>query len=286
MLSNYHSSQWVHMTTDSHHVSRTDNGFTLIELSIVLVIIGLIVGGILMGNDLIKQAQLRSVVSSLEKYDTAVQTFTLKYHCVPGDCTTATNFWPQDVGCLYSPDRTTKRQDTCNGDGNGQIGNCTDGLTDPHCVEAFRFWQQLSNAQLVGDVFTGNGVNAPIEAKPGVNVPRVPIRDGGVSMFYIDKSTYAFNPDGTPNILGHYWNVGSENSDGTLSDMLFSGPEAYSIDTKIDDGNGLTGKVIGSYNLAVKPCYDNNGLYHSSDNVQKWFGGVSVGCALYVKATF
>src|SRR5476649_123700 len=60
-------------------------GFTLIELSIVLVIIGLIVGGVLTSRDLIAAAQIRAQISQIEKYQTAVNTFRGKYGYLPGD---------------------------------------------------------------------------------------------------------------------------------------------------------------------------------------------------------
>jgi prepilin-type N-terminal cleavage/methylation domain-containing protein len=46
-------------------------GFTLIEMSIVLVVIGLIVGGVLVGRDLIRAAGVRATVTQIEKYSTA-----------------------------------------------------------------------------------------------------------------------------------------------------------------------------------------------------------------------
>lgn len=46
-----------------HH--RAHTGFTLVEVSIVLVIIGLIVGGVLVGVDLIKQAELRAATKQI-----------------------------------------------------------------------------------------------------------------------------------------------------------------------------------------------------------------------------
>ncbi len=61
-------------------------GFTLIELSIVMVIIGLIIGGILVGRDLINSAASRAYISQLQTYNTAVNAFKLKYGCLPGDC--------------------------------------------------------------------------------------------------------------------------------------------------------------------------------------------------------
>src|ERR1700712_2724582 len=60
-------------------------GFTLIELSIVLVIIGLIVGGVLVGQDLVRAAAVRAQISQIEKYNTAVNTFYGKYGYLPGD---------------------------------------------------------------------------------------------------------------------------------------------------------------------------------------------------------
>jgi prepilin-type N-terminal cleavage/methylation domain-containing protein len=62
-----------------------ERGFTLIELCIVLVIIGLIVGGVLVGRDLISAAAVRAQVSQIEKYNTAVNTFRAKYGALPGD---------------------------------------------------------------------------------------------------------------------------------------------------------------------------------------------------------
>ena len=60
-------------------------GFTLIEISIALVIIGLIVGGILTGGDLIDAATQRAQIAQIEKYHTAVRTFQGKYGHLPGD---------------------------------------------------------------------------------------------------------------------------------------------------------------------------------------------------------
>ena len=64
-------------------------GFTLVELSIVLVIIGLIIGGVLVGRDLISAAGVRAQVSQIEKFNTAVNTFSGKYGYLPGDISAA-----------------------------------------------------------------------------------------------------------------------------------------------------------------------------------------------------
>lgn len=94
--------------------------FTLIELSIVLVIIGLVVGGILVGRDLIEIAGARKLMSQMEQYQVAVTAFKLKYNCIAGDCSKATQFGLGTNGngdgyigslsgssCLASADQTT-----------------------------------------------------------------------------------------------------------------------------------------------------------------------------------
>jgi len=65
-------------------------GFSLLELSIVLVIIGLIAGGIVAGSSMIRAAELRAVLTELTQYQTATNTFRDKYLGLPGDLRNAT----------------------------------------------------------------------------------------------------------------------------------------------------------------------------------------------------
>ena len=58
---------------------KRESAFSLVELSIVLVILGLLVGGILGGQSLIKAAELRSITSDIESYRVAVNSFKIKY---------------------------------------------------------------------------------------------------------------------------------------------------------------------------------------------------------------
>lgn len=71
-----------------------NSGFTLLELSIVIVIIGLIVAGISAGQSLVRQAQLRQFTSNINQYKVAINSFTLQYDALPGDMDNTTSYWP------------------------------------------------------------------------------------------------------------------------------------------------------------------------------------------------
>lgn len=68
-------------------------GFSLVELSIVLVILGLLTGGILAGQSLIRASELRSVSTELQRYSSAIYSFRDQYMALPGDMLNATSFW-------------------------------------------------------------------------------------------------------------------------------------------------------------------------------------------------
>src|SRR5476649_1014388 len=90
-------------------------GFTLVELSIVLVIIGLIIGGVLVGRTLIEAAAVRAQIAQIEQFKTAVNTFRTKYNALPGDMLNAT---ATAVGM------TSRSGQPGDGDGNGIIESC------------------------------------------------------------------------------------------------------------------------------------------------------------------
>jgi len=74
-------------------LSKNSKGFTLVELSIVIVIIGLIVAGVVGGQALVRQSKLRSIITDHQKISTAMNAFKLEYNYLPGDIPNATSYW-------------------------------------------------------------------------------------------------------------------------------------------------------------------------------------------------
>jgi len=114
---------------------RERSAFTLIELSIVLIIISLIVGGIIGGKSLIKSAKLKSIISEVNGFKTAINIYQDNYDYLPGDHPTTDSYWPTD--CITFSSRP------CNGNGNGYIGK----QYTPYAVEVVRMWEHLSLAE-------------------------------------------------------------------------------------------------------------------------------------------
>lgn len=108
------------MNSNINHNIRK-GAFTLIELAVVIVLIGFIIGGVLVGRDMIKSSEIRRAVSSLEAVATGVNTFKIKYNCLPGDCANATEF----MGSNYT--QLLNVFCTGNGDGNGLIDHWSPG---------------------------------------------------------------------------------------------------------------------------------------------------------------
>jgi prepilin-type N-terminal cleavage/methylation domain-containing protein len=219
------------------HQSR--GGFTLIELSIVLVIIGLIVGGVLVGRDLIKAAELRSVITDKERFQTAVNTFRGKYDCLPGDCMNATTYFGTNPGC---PDSNDNTGGTCNGNGDGQIDN--EGWAPGKVYEPTRFWQQLGEAGLVAGTFTGwfQGYLQPNSSA----VSRLPTG----AIWWPNNEIGAWY-----GIQDNYLNLAQVTGEAWAPSI--SANDAYQLDRKIDDGNPNTGTMIAidGYNISGGAWY-------------------------------
>jgi len=234
-------------------------GFTFIELTIVLVIIALIIGAILMGQTLIRSAQLRSVMDDVDGYKKAVILFKDQYHELPGDMPNATAFWGSAAGCPTPTQTNIAQVATCNGNGDGVIGpNYTGGsLSAPWYTlaaeEIYTAWQQLADAGLIKGSYTGTAsFTYPYSNLPGINFPSSKIPKAGYILRYIQPlgatTGVAFQANyrhvimfgmPSPSPVDRWYPL-------TVAPLFpaLTPVEAMSIDQKIDDGMPGTGNVL------------------------------------------
>ncbi|MFO1242183.1 MAG: prepilin-type N-terminal cleavage/methylation domain-containing protein [Rickettsiales bacterium] len=229
-----------------------NRGFTLLEVSIVIVIVGLLIGGIVVGKNLIRSSEIKSVGEDVEKYSAAITLFKTQYTALPGDMKNATQFWGAVAGAVgigsdatcdaYFDATQTPRTLTCNGNGNGRLE-----APNQYWYEVWYAWQHLSNAELIQGQYSGQGKAAPgsginMVAIPGVNAP----------LSKVHSLTYAILSEGTVNnpadsqrYVGAYGNVIRIGGVTEVDDIILTPAESYEIDAKIDDGLPGTGLLRG-----------------------------------------
>jgi hypothetical protein len=200
-------------------IKKTSTAFTLVELSIVLLIIGLIIGGITAGSSLIQQAKLKAVISEIKQHQSEYNIFKVQFNYRAGDMPNAFQFWgatcgTNDIGLATS----------CNGNADGVVFNG---------AEANHAWIHLDLAGIT----PGNYIAAAsLTASQTIGVT-VPASKYGNSSGYIIRNIGYYNSN---------FNAALEFGNCTQTPFcnvnLYSSTEAYNVDSKIDDGLAGQGK--------------------------------------------
>ena len=197
----------------------TEAGFTLVEIAIVLVIIGLLLGGILKGQEMITQAKIKNVINDFNGITVAITSYQDRYRALPGDDPNAAARWT-----IQAP---------ANGNGNGIIAgnynaNDTSGTAGapPAAAESNLFWQHLRIAGFVPGLTVGTGSGTPPPNATGGLI--------GVESGVVGASGLGF----TSTIV----------CSSNVTDKV-----AIAVDTQIDDSNSATGQVRAQLQAAANP---------------------------------
>ena len=223
--------------------------FTLVEVAVVLVIIGLLVGGVLAGQDLIKNSEMRATITELEQYNAGSATFISRYGGIPGDLLSRK---AQQLNFASAgTDGTVGR-----GNNNGILEN---GAVAAHQIgaggENTLFWVHLAEAQFIPGQFVTADGSLPTAVTGNANVmlylPTSKLRDNA------DYHAYGFNGK-------NYYYMAAITDIAATTGFLTDGPalsplEAEYIDGKMDDGFPFTGLVraqsaLNAIDIAAAPA--------------------------------
>jgi prepilin-type N-terminal cleavage/methylation domain-containing protein len=217
----------------------TKKGFTLVELSIALVIIGLLLGGVLVAQNLIRSATVKTMIQDIERIESSIHLFKSRYKCLPGDCATAFG---------------------------GSAGNGNRSYTDQWDGN-LRLWLHLQASGMINLGLSAPGFAQWNKPEKGVNIPDWKwLKKGhpqgvGFAGLYIRNGLGLCGDPGTNGCEGFQpamaLNVFSENT-FVIGGYTCSGANCHGYagspfpsdlammyDGKVDDGQPRSGKVMG-----------------------------------------
>jgi len=261
--------------------SSKKSAFSLIELSIVLIIIGLLIAGVTGGASLIRSSELRSAMGEARGYAVAVNGFYSQYNALPGD------YYSGVPGSgTYAGVSGSSYAGTTNGFDNKIEYFATD--TSAFSSESVVAWDQLIKTGSIDSTLTLTSLAVTSAQVYGTNMPASKIKFAGWHFDYRNNvqgtNNYALttvaagataegaaNAPANQNVVVLTGTTIAASATKTLVNGgvaatsansalgAVTGPDALSIDTKIDDGFANAGKVRGlnpsNFSTAATGCY-------------------------------
>jgi len=265
------------MTQSVNQARRNEGGFTLVELAIVMIIIGLLIGGILKGQELITNARVSATVAQSKAVESGISGFRDKYAGMPGDLA---------APAARIPSCSNKCAVVGNGDGLVQsttannFGAAEAAASDAESTVAF---VQLAAAGFIGGVQPNTAAGATALSTTNPTTPlgggwRFGYSNGGGTA--VTGLVAANTGAGYALSSGHYMAaVLNVNANAAAGNSPFTPIQAAAIDRKLDDGtpNGGSVRATGA-GAAATDCasaVDNTGIYNEAIG--------TVNCGLIVK---
>ena len=214
-------------------MKRLQQGFTLVEIAIVLVIIGLLLGGILKGQEMITQAKIKNVIGDFSGISAAFYGYQDRYRQIPGDDACAGT---GSTAAICGSTTGRWAANTTSGDGNGIVTGYYNSTTAAD--ESRLWWQDLRLAGFV----SGQGGIQPFNTYAGFIGVQTGDAGDGTATTTTRKPALGTDSSGTNGLPGLV--ICSANLPDTV---------ALASDTQMDDGVRLTGSVRAQLNSSPNP---------------------------------
>lgn len=211
------------MTNSKCQVVRSQAGFTLVELAIVMIIIGLLIGGVLKGQELIGNARVTSTIAQIKAIDAATSTFKDMYAALPGDVRGPGNRLPNCTA------------DNCTASGNGN-GIIDAGFNAAPTGEAATFFVHLSAADLLSGLNPAGDGGAWNSLYPAATV------SGGYHVGGVRAAAELTGAVATVGARSGTYLVLTQTA-GAAPAATLTPNQAFRIDAKLDDGVPGTGST-------------------------------------------
>ena len=201
-------------------MKTNQKGFTLVEIAIVLVIIGLLLGGILKGQEMITQAKIKNIISDFSGISAAFHGYQDRYRALPGDDAGAAARW---AGATTSATA-----------GNGVVSGTynSGGAACVNTMESCLWWDHLRRSGFVA----GSGLNQPLNAVSGIVGVQTGDGAGGAVL----------GGSGPPAGTGGFFGL-------IMCSANHPDKVAIATDTQMDDGVRTTGSVRGQLQASNNP---------------------------------
>jgi prepilin-type N-terminal cleavage/methylation domain-containing protein len=222
--------------------TELQRGFTLIEMSIVLAIIGLIVGGILKGQEVVNNARVRAQASQIDKLRGALFTFQDAYTFLPGD---------------YAGSTTLGTSTACDGKGTGVVNDgttsaMTDGATESAGTESYCAFVQLTAANQLAGVQIGTAVTTTgIKTGSTVGAATIGLYPAKLTNDFVIFAT--FSSQGVTAPMARL-QQSLTTAALTTTNYGISGSNAYQVDKKYDDGVPSSGSILAGSTSSLTAC--------------------------------
>lgn len=209
-----------------------EKAFTLVELAIVLIIIGLITGGVVGTNSLIEGSKRQKVITQFKGWNTAINAFQLEYNYLPGDLPSSWDYFDfSEYSSAYG--QSNSHSHWTRGD---KIISAT--------AESSMAFIEMEKSGILPDLVRHNNESGVAEyySKCGLNAPSGPY---GNTCWQLTSTLHDYEQSNTQDYLV----LGAEREDGTWLQYIEAASmkpaDVKSIDKKIDDGQAGLGVVTG-----------------------------------------